>query len=358
MDVIRCVALFTVLSVHFFSKVGLYGITITGKKMYCVMILRTFFMICVPLFVMLTGYLMRKKELNRQYYSKIWHVIWIYVLASLACVGYRIFFKHEILGLKDIISGLLNYSLAPYGWYIEMYIGLFVIIPFLNVLYNHLDSRKKKVFLIVVMLFLTSVGDVVNVYNFETAGWWQHPRLSGEYQKLLPFWWGGCYPITYYFIGCYLNEFGMRIKKTYNLMLIFFSTIVFGTYNFWRNYGERYVDGAWQNYGSLFTVIISVLVFVFFLNLNYEKLPTGIQRIFQTASRWCLGAYLVSWIFDSICYGILNGYVVDVRGRFIYYLPTVLIIYICSLTLSAGLNLVSKIPMYCKMKLQRVRENN
>ena len=38
----------------------------------------------------------------------------------------------------------LNYEVIPYGWYIEMYICLFLLIPFLNLIYKCLDTQRKK----------------------------------------------------------------------------------------------------------------------------------------------------------------------------------------------------------------------
>ena len=67
LDVIRCIAVFSVISVHFFNNTEFYQQIVSGKRMYCMVIMRTFFMICVPLFLILTGFLMSKKELNRKY---------------------------------------------------------------------------------------------------------------------------------------------------------------------------------------------------------------------------------------------------------------------------------------------------
>ena len=83
MDFIRCFAFFSVVSVHFFLNNGFYSQELIGKRMYLMTCMRHFFMVCVPLFLVLTGYLMRKKQLSKKYYLKGTKTISIYILACL-----------------------------------------------------------------------------------------------------------------------------------------------------------------------------------------------------------------------------------------------------------------------------------
>ena len=64
-DIIRLVALFGVVGVHFFLNTGFYEIQVSGAKLFFAITVRSFFMYCVPLFIMITGYLMNKKTLSR-----------------------------------------------------------------------------------------------------------------------------------------------------------------------------------------------------------------------------------------------------------------------------------------------------
>lgn len=57
------------LSVHYFMRSGFYGAPVIGIRICFMTIFRNFFMICVPLFMVLTGYLMAYKKLNRVYFS-------------------------------------------------------------------------------------------------------------------------------------------------------------------------------------------------------------------------------------------------------------------------------------------------
>lgn len=89
-DIIRCVAFFFVVSVHFFLNNGFYSQAVVGNRMFVMTIMRSLFVICVPLFITLSGYLLRKKELSVKYYTRISKIIVTYILASVVCMVYSV----------------------------------------------------------------------------------------------------------------------------------------------------------------------------------------------------------------------------------------------------------------------------
>ncbi len=297
-------------------------------------IMRALFITCVPLFLTLSGYLLYKKELTVKYYSRITKIILTYVLASFACMGYSMIVQQQPLSIKTMVLKLLDFSGAPYSWYIEMYLGLFLLIPFLNILYNNIPSQKHKLCLVITFIVLTSLPSVINEYNLYSLSWWAMPSATEAANKIIPSWWTGIYPVTYYFIGCYLREYGLNIKKSLNIILIVGCTLFSGIYSCWRSYKSTFIWGSWCGYQSLFNVVLTVLIFVFFINLNYDKVPAKLSRFIQKISGLCLGGYLVSWIFDSVFYPILLAKIPTVQDRLEYYLIIVPVVFISSLVLS------------------------
>lgn len=356
-DIIRILAFFSVVSVHFFLKNGFYSQTVEGGSMFVMTVMRSFFIICVPLFLTLSGYLLRKKQLEKKYYGRISKIIITYILASLLCVAYSIIFLDKDIGIKSVILDILNFSAAPYSWYIEMYLGLFLLIPFLNIVYNSLPSQKSKIWLIITFVILTALPSVLNIYNLNSLDWLALPSASSAVNKIIPSWWQGFYPITYYYIGCYLSEYSIKIKKPLNLALIALCTLISGAFCFWRSYKANFIWGVWCNYQSLFNVVLTTLVFVFFINLNYEKFPPLASKIIQKISGLSLGGYLVSWIFDSELYPILIEKVPTVSGRLRYYFVIVPIIFVLSLIASYILSkiqiLIEKGFSFAQKKLKK-----
>ena len=66
-DIIKTLAVFLVILVHFYLKNGFYDLDYHSKIMKISLLLRNFGMVCVPLFIMTTGYLLRDKEYSKKY---------------------------------------------------------------------------------------------------------------------------------------------------------------------------------------------------------------------------------------------------------------------------------------------------
>ncbi len=333
-DLIRILAFISVVSVHFFLNNGYYSQTVVGKRMFIMTIMRSFFIICVPLFITLSGYLLKKKKLEKSYYKRISKIIITYILASLLCVFYSIVFLKQDLNIKNIISSILNFSAAPYSWYIEMYLGLFLLIPFLNIVYNAMPSQKSKIWLILTFVILTSLPSVLNIYDLSSFNWLTLPSLSNKMYKIFPNWWQGIYPITYYYIGCYLSEYGLKIKKSINLVIVVLLTVFSGSFCYWRSYKTTFIWGDWSAYQSLFNVVLTFFVFALIINLSFDRFPDKLAKFIQKISELCLGGYLVSWIFDKALYPILLERVPEVTARLEYYIIIVPIVVILSLLTS------------------------
>lgn len=333
-DIIRILALFSVVAVHFFLNGGFYSEIVQGKRMFILTIMRSFFIICVPLFLTLSGYLLRKKKLEVKYYSRVSKIIITYVLASLACVAFSVIYLKQDITIKNIVAGILGFTAAPYSWYIEMYLGLFLLIPFLNIIYNNLPSQKWKIWLIFTFVILTALPSVINIYNFSSIDWWLMPSTSSQTIKIIPSWWQTIYPVTYYFIGCYLSEYGLKINKVLNLLLIVVWTVFSGGFCYWRSYKTTFIWGKWCGYDSLFNVVLTLLVFTLFINLDYEKMPNWLSRFIQKVSGLCLGAYLVSWVFDNVLYPKLIEKIPVILERQVYFIIIVPIVFVLSLIAS------------------------
>lgn len=348
LDIIRCIALLSVICVHFFLNTSFYDDTVAGIPMLIMTVMRSSFMICVPLFLMLTGYLAQSKEPNKKYYHKITRILYVYLITSLICGLFGIFFL-GIYTVPSAILGVLSFETAHYAWYIEMYLGFFLLIPFLNTMYDALQTQKKKQVLIVTLLLLTALPSVLNIYNLYAIfdlNWWAMPSRSPNCVKIVPDWWGNLYPVTYFFLGKYLREYSIKYKPS---QLAVWSILVFlfaGIFNYYRSYGNIFIWGPWQVYSSLLVTAQSVLVFSLFLKLDCSRLPAAIQNVFAKISDISLGAYLISWIFDSIVYTRLNDAIPSLQQKLIWFPVTVTLVLagslMCAYLIDLSYSLIAK----------------
>lgn len=286
-------------------------------------------MVCVPLFIMLTGFLMCQKELNKKYYKGIIKTLWTYLLAAVfVLLVQKYYFKYEI-DFDSIfdITGIHIWN----SWYVEMYIGLFLLIPFLNLIWKGLDVKKKKQALIATLLILTSLPSILNVWDMGNLSFWIKPSSSTDYDLIFPDYWIGIWPLTYYFLGSYIREFKPQISLKKGIILLLGIFVIFGSFNFYRNMGGVFEWAQYNDYYSIMTVINSVLIFIFCLQIKTEKIPYVIKKIILKISELSFGIYLVSSVFDKIIYAKLVAYVPHMIQRLEWYIIVVPLIFICSL---------------------------
>lgn len=336
MDVIRCVALTSVASVHFFSRIGYYYEPLTGVRMYGMTLVRTFLMVCVPLFLLLSGYLCRRHRPNRAYYGKLWRILGIYTLAVLTGEIFLHIYSGVPLSLAEVLKKLLNYSGSQYGWYMEMYLGLFLLIPYLNILYEGLGTRKARLGLVLALAVMTALPAVMNVYKFGDPQWWAAPAASTSgYFQIVPDWWVDLYPLTYYFLGAYLRDYPLKLRRSVLLGLLALATVADAAYVIWRCRDALFIWGAWQSNPSLFLMIRAVLLFSLLQQGEYRWMGTGLRTVLAKVSAWSLGSYLISWVFDTLVYDRLNAHVADVHLRLNWFPVTVPLVLLGSV-LTAG----------------------
>ena len=351
LDIIRCIAMLCVICVHFFLNTNFYDHTVSGVHMLIMSIMRNSFMICVPLFMMLTGYLVQSKEVTKTYYFKIIRTIYIYIFSSILCGLYGIFILKNYT-IPSAVLGIFTFETAPYSWYIEMYLGFYLLIPFLNIMYDGLYTQKKKQLLIISLLLLTALPSILNIYNIyyiHKLDWWLMPSKSPNHFHIVPDWWTNIYPITYFFLGKYFRDYPIRFNPKQIAVLTVFVFLFAGIFNYYRSYGSTFLWGPWQEYGSILVTLQTVLIFNFFVKIKYNKLPAVCKSVFSKISDLSLGAYLTSWIFDSIVYERLNRSVHTIQQKLIWFPVVVTLVLIGSLMCSYVINfsyslVVKKLP--------------
>lgn len=343
MDIIRVVAVFFVVSIHFFFNNGYYYENHIGMNMYIMCTMRTLFTTCIPLFLLLTGYLMSEKTLCKKYYTGLARIILIYVISGIACVLFKRNYLRLDVDFKTTIIELFEFTLAPYGWYIEMYIGLFLIIPFLNILYNGINSQKHKKLLLITLFSMTILSTLFNIFSLTSEQVWYNPSETDAITKIIPNWWSMIYPITYYFIGTYIREYGLKIKNSVAILVLILSLAGFGAFNFFRSYNTTFENGAYISWQGIEPFVMAVLIFTLLSRIKANKMPQWIRWVLWKISDATLGIYLLSYIFDTIAYERLLQAVPVMPERLKYYFAVVPFVFVCSLALSLVLNLVLKL---------------
>lgn len=354
LDVIRIIALFSLIGYHFLYYMGFYEAPCDGWQMLVMCMLRVLFSVNIPLFLLLTGYLMTDKKLEKAYYKKCARTIWIYGLCCVSSALYRFVVGGIVTSSYEFLKTVLNFTCSPYAWYVEMYLGLFLLIPFLNVLYHNLPSKGWKQVLVITFIALTTLPSFLNVYRFEELQWWVSPQSSSEYFKIIPSWWMAVYPITYYFIGNYIREYGSKVKRSLCAGIILIISVLMGCYGYWRSTPDPYNWGPWQDWNSWVNVLMGVLVFAFILNGKEHNATKFESRVLSAASKCVFGAYLLSWIAEDVVYHHIPLEGFEIPNRIVFY-PIVILVMLISLLLSM---VVNQIYDYALIGIRKIRKEN
>ena len=193
LDLTRILAFLAVPSVHFFLNSTYYDTAIVGPRMALMTVMRTAFMVCVPLYMLLSGYLSAEKHipLTRPgllgYYKKLLPIFLTYALSTGVILLYRVLWLGEEQTIRSAVKNLLSFQ--QYSWYMNMYFGLLLLTPFLNALWQSLATPAARRALLAVLLVLTVLPGMVNIYNLHSAETLLHPWLSTSYDQLVPDWW-------------------------------------------------------------------------------------------------------------------------------------------------------------------------
>lgn len=82
------------------------------------------------------------------------------------------FVQGEDITFYSGLLSILAFKGANYAWYIEMYIGLFCLIPFLNLIWQGLEDQRQRKLLVLTMIGLTMLPKMLNNFNLVEPGWW------------------------------------------------------------------------------------------------------------------------------------------------------------------------------------------
>lgn len=230
LDVLRTVALLLVIGLHFFLHTDFYNTKLTTLPLLCT---DNCFQHVFPYFCCIS-------------------IIFEYVVVSIICYYVRVYyFKEEIL---HPLALLFSFGLASYSWYVNMYLGLFLLIPFINILYKSIPKKSYKLILILTLILINSSTGIINCFK--------HTNITN--------YWSALYPIMYYLIGCFIFEYKPKINR-FALLFVIVLTAMFATSFIYLNNEQQYFDYRLSWYGEIFTVLISISIFLMLYSVKTPR---------------------------------------------------------------------------------------
>lgn len=329
-DLIRLVACIAVIMSHFFILTDFHSTAFSGFAMWCQGVGASF-LVGSDLYMMLTGYLCCYRSFSLSGYRGWYKIMFSYVMMSLLMIFVQYYFSPVPFTIVEGLKGIIAFNTIPYAWYIEMWIGLFLLSPLLNILFHACRDRKQKKLMILILFLMCCPAEFTNRYGL----------------YILPEYWCDFYPICLYMAGCYARQYGRLISHSYILLfclsipfiLIFCPTlnIILSTGTYKHLLGDR---------GGIFYLPLSIMVFFSILNIPFS-INRRVKKILAFLSRCSFDIFLSSAIVDSIVYPWLKSCTSFSQEELGYWLPMLVIaIYTLSLVLALVKKTVISIIRY------------
>ena len=321
LDVVRFIAMFTVVSCHCTDPFNFYPGTAPniGEIKLWGAIYGSVLRPCVPLFVMITGALLLpvrgdtstfyKKRIPRVFYPfLIWSVLynlfpWITGLLGLnpqiildffPYAGEEVMHQTFSVSLEYILMIPFNFSiLAVHMWYIYLLIGLYLYLPVFSAWVEKASERAKLMFLLAwgVTLLLPYYYQFVSNYLWGTCSW----NSFGMLYAFAGF-------NGYLLLGHYLKNLEWSLKKTLAIGIPMFAVGYAVTFLGFRHITAlpEYTDEMLElffTYCSLNVVMMTIPVFMLAkkVKVNSERMKKALANLTVCG----FGIYMIHYFFTG-----------------------------------------------------------
>lgn len=103
-------------------------------------------------FTLISAYFLSQSRFKFKSLKKIWGITLFY---SISIYLLLVLFRMVPINLKDVIESFLPVLTGNY-WYVSAYIGMYILVPYMNLVIKHLDKKTYQKF-ILLMFFMFSV---------------------------------------------------------------------------------------------------------------------------------------------------------------------------------------------------------
>ena len=299
LDLLRCTALLFVVTFHSFLNNGYYSEPQVGVSMWLAGSFRWLSVSCIGIFLMLTGYLKSGNSSIRSCYRGLPPIFLGYFVAAVITIPIRHFVFGDEQSFAVWMTRLLGFSAVYYGWYVEMYIGLLLLIPFVNMLLGQLDNRHLLT-LATVMLAVTALPGATPL-------------------TLFPDHWRSIYPLTYYILGAIVKQLQPKIKPWIGIAGAIAMSLLLGAATVLSTDQALSKALTWE-FADLWIVVI---VLCLFISLYRIKIHPVIGQVLAFGAGGCYGGYLLSHLFDAWCYKLVPQWRTPDRYLLIFVCVTI-----------------------------------
>lgn len=335
-DLVKVIAALFVPGIHFFLYSGFYQTPIQDNSYIFPILMRWLTYACVPIFMIVTGYNMKNKVISKKYFLSLIPVLFVYLVASIACAIFNHFHFMTQYTAYSFIKGLFMFTDAQYAWYVEYYLCLYLMIPLINAGWKGLGTKSARLFTVIAVFFISSMNESFFIGPVDD----QIRLCMGYFPRL--------YPIAYYLAGCYIREYPVKKDAVAKMseLLVLAAGLTWLTYTTYRdtiaNVDNNYVfySRHYNDYGAFPVFMVAFSIFLLLHDVQIRnRVICFVLKLMGSAT---LGCYLISYIYDSIFYNQFGTKYPYMEERLKVAPVKVLCVFGCAMATGIVIHLVYK----------------
>ncbi|MCI8800081.1 acyltransferase family protein [Acetatifactor muris] len=289
---------------------------------------------CIPLFFMITGALLLKRQESISYVlrHRVLRIVCVIVLAALFQYLWRLRGQPGLgFDRKLYFQMVYEGSAAGQHWFLYAYLSFLLILPFLQRLVKVIPARSWFIYLFIIWEIIYGLFPIIAYYQ----EWGSTPlELSMFGDAVL-------YSMLGYFVECCTEDFFYKGKNVFWTFIIV-SLLVAGT--MYMNHTT--LDGHYAAYGSALAPVFSFLIYITVRYICcHWRCPVILEKGFLFAGSGVFGVYLMEGPLRETFYFI---YLV-LNTRIYSYPATFVWIFTCIVTGILITNLLKKVPVIGKL---------
>lgn len=231
--------------------------------------------ISVNCYVMLSGYFLVRSRFRLKKIVEIWMEVAFYSFV----IKLIFMLTREIPFSAVALLSCFFPILTGRYWFITIYIGLYLLSPFLNIAIRAMDKKTHGLLILTLGLLFSAWSSI-------------HPSFAGMNSGGG---WGLAWFVVLYLTAAWFSLYYIPKGKTTGKLLMWLGITAVVTFLFCIPGGKsrlvRSVVGTWYHYNSLPVFLSTIFTFTAFLNLRIQK--NIISRLITWLAPATLGVYLI-----------------------------------------------------------------
>lgn len=257
LDLLRIIAMLMIVTLHVLGK-GRF--IVEGNNANCYQLAVLFEIICivaVNCYVLITGYFQIDSKFRLKKVVSIWVKVLLYSISIYIII---MLFGIRQFSAADLIKSFFPVITNVY-WFVNCYLLLYIISPFLNKLIKSLEKKEfQKLLVILFVVFCILPSILPSSFNFDTTGGY-----------------GIIWLIVLYFVGAYIR---LYVKNSYKNKINLYAFLGISIFNYISFLLIKYMCNIIQitdmstmlyHYNFVTVFLASVFLFMYFKNLEVKE---------------------------------------------------------------------------------------